>query len=411
MTRTPSYDYRTAQRILRAAVATFVAAFSVFIAPAAHADVKTITTTPDNEAWYWSSNQDVRACTPDNPTPAPGLCSSQNFSAAGPISPGHLGVSMKAGQSDMRAYMAFPLDFAPIGSQISSMVVTLTVSRADATDTQHTQEHNSDPNGAADSQPKAPATQNDGAAKIDACLVKVPWGPAFGAPPRDRDPNDPTNTEGVPTEPAAKTGGVDMDTCIHGTPVAGTSGTKAWTFDVTPFAQKWISGEVFNNGFALIPKGAAPDTWVVELHGAYYTQATQEPSGATGDQVLVSHKEEAKARVDYVAAVPPPPPPPPSAPPVVTPPDLGGGGIINPPSSAPSISTPTTPPPVIAAAPSVPVSTSKPVTPWYAWMMLPVGLVGFVGLSRALGRESGELAGNHVAEVLRRRRLTDNSGD
>ena len=366
---------------------------SVIFAPAAQAAVKTMTTDRSLEAWYWSSNNDIRACTPNGlPPQIPGLCPNASATAAAPISPGHLGISVKAGMSDMRSYVMFDMSTIPLGSTVNSMVVTFTVSRSDASNTDHTTEHAANPLGPPDQQPKAPATFNDGGAAIDACIVTVGWGNAEGAPPADRDANDPTTP--IPTEPLERNG-VDKKDCVH-----GKNNTKTWTFDITPFAQKWVSGAVFNNGIALLPVASGPtDTWTVELHGAYYANAIQNPAtGAQSIQVYVGHSEEVKAKLDYIAAKIPTsvlPPPPAPAPKIPAPQNL-----VAPPAPS-SVPTLTPPPPV-----QTPISTTrKPAsTPWYVWLLLPAGLLGFVTVSRALGSEP-EQTGNRVAQHLRERRI------
>jgi hypothetical protein len=107
------------RRIAGAVVAGLLAvSTSLILAPPAQADVKTITTDRSLEAWYWSSNQDIRVCTPDQlPPQLPGLCPQAGGSAARPISPGHLGIGLKAGQPDMRSYVMFDLSFIPLGSK------------------------------------------------------------------------------------------------------------------------------------------------------------------------------------------------------------------------------------------------------------------------------------------------------
>jgi hypothetical protein len=381
------------RRIAGAVVAGLLAvSFSMIFASPALAAVKTMTTNRSLEAWYWSSNEDIRGCTPEGlPSQIPGLCPSANLTPASPISPGHLGVSMKAGQSDMRAYMLFDLSSIPLGSTVGSMVVTFTVSRSDPSNTEHTTEHTSNPLGSPDQQPKAPATMNDSGARIDACLVTVGWGEAEGAPPADRNADDPTTP--VPTEPDAH-GGIDKGTCVH-----GKNNTTTWTFDITPMAKKWVSGAVFNNGFALLPVGGTVDTWTVELHGAYYANAVQNPAtGETSSQVFVGHAEEAKARLDYIAAAVQVPVTVPAA----VPPSLSSGPSLvsapTPPASVPPAPAPPTP-----QAPQ-PVAQSGGSTPWYVWLVLPLGLFGFVTVSRVLGSESLD-SGNRVAQVLRERRI------
>jgi hypothetical protein len=368
----------------------------IFAAPAQAAVKKTMTTNRSLEAWYWSSNQDIRACTPNGlPPQIPGLCPNANGAGAAPISPGHLGISVRAGQSDMRSYVMFDLSSIPLGSTLNSMLVTFTVSRSDPSNQQHTTEHASNPLGPPDQQPKAPATFNDGGAAIDACLVTVGWGSSEGAPPADRNADDPTTP--LPTEPLERSG-VDKSSCVH-----GKNNTSTWTFDVTPLAKKWVSGASFNNGFALLPVGSAPtDTWTVELHGAYFANAIQNPAtGAASTQVFVDHAEEVKATLDYIPAKNQ------ALPPAVLPGVVPTGpaappSIVSPPSSAP-IPIPTlTPPP--AQAPVSAAAPSRGSTPWYVWLLLPAGLLGFVTVSRALGSES-EQSGNRVADLLRERRI------
>jgi len=370
----------------------------IFAPPAQAAVTTTMTTNRSLEAWYWSSNTDIRACTPNGlPPQIPGLCPSANGTASAPISPGHLGISMRAGQSDMRSYVMFDLSTIPIGSTLNSMVVTFTVSKSDPANQEHTTEHASNPLGPPDQQPKPPATVNDSAAHIDACLVTVGWGSAEGAPPSDRNADDPTTP--VPTEPNERNG-VDKGSCVH-----GKNNTSTWTFDVTPLAQKWVSGATFNNGFALLPVGAGPaDTWTVELHGAYFANAIQNPAtGAASTQVFVAHNEEVKAKLDYVPLVTKPALPPR---PAVLPPAAPAPPSLVSPSSAPPTLVQPTPAPALQAP--VSAAQGRGSTPWYVWLVLPAGLLGFVTVSRSLGSES-EQSGNRVAELLRERR-TQTSG-
>jgi hypothetical protein len=300
--------------------------------------------------------------------------------------------------SDMRSYILFDLSFIPVGSTLNSMVVTFTVSRVDPSNTQHTQEHT--PQGAQlqqpDTQPKPPATVNDSGVGIDACPDNVGFGNTEGGPPSVRDPQNPTAPL-TPVEPDAQPGGVDTTSCVHGVGSATT-----WTFDITPIAQKWVSGATFNNGIALLPVLTPAANWTVELHGAYYASAITDPNapGGTAQQIFVNANEQAMAKVDYIpaAVVPPVTPPLPAVVPPVT-------SIAPPPSSVvtlPSAPLPT-PVPTAQAIQPTPVSRSSPKTPWYVWLLLPVGLAGFLILSSALGREAGEQTVNRVAEVLRRR--------
>ncbi|MFN2642540.1 MAG: hypothetical protein ABR548_11740, partial [Actinomycetota bacterium] len=351
---------------LRAVQAVFVGTLSVaasFLSqPVARADSKTFTTDRDGEAWFWSSNQEARACTPTLPVSPPNpfpdaLCQNGNLSAAGPISPGHLGVSLKPNeQSDMRAYVSFDLDSAGVtfGSTVNSFVVTFTVSRPDDTDADHTKEH---------AAAKAPATSNESQAKIEACLVKKYWaGGVEGAPPADRDADDPRQT--VDNEPLAK-GGVDLNMCVDGVR------SKTWKFDVTEMAKKWATGDAPNYGFVLKPKGnaAATDNWTVEFHGAPYASRIENPApggGPSQDLVYVNAKEAVKATVDFIPPEQPELPPiTNSGPPSVSPP------AVNPPPLPPFPSATETPGPAPTAAPALPVARTAAKNPWYEWLLFP----------------------------------------
>lgn len=367
-----------------ALVAVLAVTATLFWSAPATADTASIELLHENQAWYWSSNREIRQCVG---TEDQGLCQVADGSGASPVEPGHLAVALQLGESNMRTYIRPDLGVVEFGSTINSLILTLPVSRADATDTEHTQHHTGP--GA-----KAPATSDEAKASISACAVAIPWGNAEAAPPHAMDKKDPSKS--IAVEPFVRTGGVDCNVFK----VAGKTGAKAWTFDVTALAKKWASNEYENNGIVLLPnQTSSTDSWRVEFHGAAVTVANNEL-----EQIYVSAKEAGSARVSFTPPVEPPPPPPP---PTI---DPGDGGTFTPPVSGLPVdqtpvdpTPPIAPPPAIDQPPAEPVAVPQPVTPWYAWLAMVVGIGGFVAFSRAVGREAGTAGMNRVAVMLRTR--------
>lgn len=380
----------------RAAAASVVAVVAVVFATllARPALAATAKLPVDQQAWFWSSTFDVNQCTPEElpslPDPAPpNLCTPEHTSAlapASPITPGHLGVALKNGQSDMRSYLTFDTSNIPFGATIEAFTVKMLVSRQ-STDTEHARIHSQ-------REGKPPATTGDDRAKINACILTLPWGRAEGAPPSNMNSHDPTKSE--PVEPYVR-GGYDCSVSAEGRRSADGA---SWTFDITEIAQKWASETVFNNGIILLPQPTGPaDSWTLEFHGAFTTRPVENPAtGSTTEEVYVRTLETPVATVKYTA------PPPEAVEPPFTPPVDTGGPLL--------------PPITIGPPPQVPVDTgpapqrpaaferpeSNPRTPWYYFLLFPAGLAGISGLSRAMGRELGAAPANRVAAMLRRRR-------
>lgn len=376
---------RKARRAAIFAVAVLGAAVGAtyFAMPAGAAETLTIKGDKDAQAWFWSSNKDFRQCSPILPPPAPpdSYCDTRDLSGtpANTISPGHLPVSLKNGSSDMRSYLAFDLSEIPDGATVSSARLELTVARATGS-ADHTTEHG---------QPgaKPPATANESAARIKACLVIVPWGSSEGAPPETMDPHDPTKAS--PAEPTL------LDGVSCNVSSLGETGTT-WKFDMKPFIQKWLAGEP-NNGIILMPQQTGPvDTWTLEFHGGEFKRRTEDPSGAGGTQEVtyVTAAEASKLAITYTA---PPPIPELTLESPPTPPIDTGGQPPPPPVVDVSPEPTSSPTPTV----SVPVARSEPRTPWYSWLLFPALLLGLVAVSRSIGREISTAGGNRVATMLR----------
>lgn len=342
----------------------------------------------ENQAWYWSSNREVRQCIGTEDT---GLCQVSDLSGAAPTEPGHLAVGLQAGASDMRSYMLFDLSAVPFGGSVDSLILRLNVSRADAADTEHTTHHTGPGS-------KTPATTNESRASITACAVTIPWGSVEGAPPYAMDSKDPTKSD--PVEPFVKNG-YDCNRFS----VKGKAGNP-WTFDLSKIAKEWVAGTLVNNGIVLLPDlTGGTDSWRMEFHAAPLEVQNNETR-----QIYVSPKEAGSATVTYTAPDQQPTPDP-------TPEPTGDGGGFVPPPVTPTFEPAPGPAPTSSSDPQPsqpaqePVAQPKTGSAWYAWLVLPLGAIAFSGLSRAVGKEAGAAGANRVAEVLRRRRLQDSSGD
>lgn len=341
----------------------------------------------DAQAWYWSSNQSVTPCAGVPPQlQDTGICNPATSSTS-PISPKHLGVGAKGGQSDMRTYLHWDLSDMPVGSKVDGMQVVLTVSNP--TDQAHRDQHDAN-------KLQPPATAGQALAAIDACLVLNPWGEGEGAPPDAIKVSSDGTTSSVHQEPS-----IEPSKCYPGQPAAD---GKSWTFTITKIAQLWADGKEDNNGVALVPnfERNPSGTWTVELHGYAYSTAEETP------KVQVSPDDAAKTTLAFTppetsetTATQPPPP---------TENVFGGSGE----PSFGGVSSPTgleiAPPPAPATG-STPLAASLPVsrkikTPGYVWLSVAAGLVGIALLWRALAPEDMIVSENRVASLLRLRQQT-----
>lgn len=366
----------------------------------------------DQTAWFWSSNQDVTTCTAP-PAPAPPVCGGGSatggiFGNAGgvasPISPGHMGVGMKNGNSDMRAYLKFDTSLIPPGATIDAFVVTLSVSLPDQ---EHSAEHATFmPSG----QGHTPATVNQNAANIVACAVKQPFGDNMaggggGDPPYSTTVVPATDSEDQQTHVETTKNEPFSDCSLNagGTP---SKDGATWTFNITSIAQAWSSGTMFNEGIALLPQNTSiAPTWTIEFHGNELTLA-----GKTGDVNFVNSKHAGYATVDFSgggddSTEPPPTPPasfdiPPSTIDIgpLTPPVDSGGGTE-----------------VLGEQIARPPTTTTPVAfagsaPGWVYSLLILLALGLALLARVIGIDPVGLAlageSSRVASVLHSRRLS-----
>ena len=425
-------SHRPARAALAAVLAVGFTLFPMFDAAAAKTPMCSGLTPPSpcrledaSVNWFWSSNTKVTLCVPPPegaPSQVPGVCGPVSLSdgvfsnaagVASPISPGHIAVSMKAGDPDMRSYVKFDTGVIPPNSKFNSFVITLTTSLPDQT---HSQRHT-------ETQSDVPATVNQNRAKVLACAVTSPVTAMKvdgGEPPTttrinqdEIDPADLDPNAGV----IATTIEPTYDCGLSAQGERSTDGSR-WSFDITNIANAWAQGELFNEGVALIPDpSGVADTWTIEFHGSALKvrEAVQglpvpvpvplpeppDPTPESDTLVYINEAEESFAVAEF-EELPPEDvvaPPAPVAPPVTPP-----APVI------PSFDQPLPPAPPAPPAPVVvaggPVAASGP-NPGFWWWMIPIGALGLGLYGSAVGAEAlaGAGAGNRVASVLRGRRL------
>lgn len=351
-------------------------------------------------AWFWNSNTKVTTCTDDGVQNVCGGVSAQgafgNNPVGTPISQGHIGIGVKNGGSDMRAYVKFDLGDIPFGATIDSFIVRFLISKPDQA---HIARHGE----TEDSNSKPPATANESQAVIQVCAAAEPWGATEGDPPSSTTVVRPhPETPGGNVAPESTTTRVEPNVnCALTAPAKVTADGKYLTADITTIAQAWAAGTIFNEGIALLPvvQGVSP-TWTMELHGKKNTAASE-----AGTLTYVSEAEAARALISYSAPMEPPPPPPPADPPTF--PSFGNPIPVDPgPVVTPGFETPQPQP----SPPQVPVGTRAPGnTPAWFFGLFPMVLLLLGYVSGLVGEDTAPstAAGSHsrVASVLRARRL------
>lgn len=170
-------------------------------------------------SWYWQAQTNViapPAGTPLPPVAPPALPTPD-------VPPTDFPVGVVLGQSDKESYLQLDSSAIAAGSTVSSLVLTL----------------HEDPAGGNQQQ----ATAKIAARAVTGFLASGDRGKAYA------------------NKPAYDTTGP----AVRGTRDAA-NGT--WTFELAPIASRWASGELSNNGVALVPDAPeAPQTWEVVWFG------------------------------------------------------------------------------------------------------------------------------------------------
>ncbi|MFA5891597.1 MAG: hypothetical protein WDA27_11710 [Actinomycetota bacterium] len=388
------------------AAAAAVIAVGLSLIPIPGARAESLPLIVEKTAWFWSSNSKVTTCSDD---PAVGVCGAASITGgvagnaagtASPISPGHLGVSMKDGGSDMRSYVFFNLADLPDGAEVSRFLVQMNVSLQSG---EHIQEH-------ASKREQPPATSNQATAAIQACAVTEPWGPAEGDPPYSTTVVRPHPESADTTAEVETVRNEPFTDCSLSAGGTVSKDGAVWTFDITHIVKKWTSGEMFNEGVALMPVNTGvAQTWTVEFHGKPTTVAAADGTELT----YVAEKDASRAIVEYTVAASPPSPPPSS------PPTDG--------SQFPSFGNPI---PIDDYIPQLEVDVpsgigtggasgtervvpiaANPKTPAWVFGVIPLGILGLGLVTSVIGEDpvpvgaGGFISSSRVAALLRRRRM------
>ena len=290
----------------------------------------------DRISWYWNKQIDEEVG---------GGPISQRVRVRSPQNPDTLPVAVEGGKPERISALLFDLSSRGVtpGSTISKAVLTI----AEVTD----------PN-------EQPAYNTQGKA-IQACRIEDYW-PAGEAEKWETAPQ------------------YDDASCAKGKRKAATQkDPPTWTFTITALARPWGEDPFgSNNGvmlLAVIPKNAGPtESWQINLKVPSRDRVgtPQNESKVTRDRAFLS-LAFTPGKQPGLAAPPPPPPAPP-------PPDFGGSTAV--PSSdlggQPGGETPA-PQPTPTTGQGIqaqPVAQVQPRAPWYAWMLIPIGLLAWAAV-------------------------------
>jgi hypothetical protein len=203
-----------------------------------------------------------QAISPITKTPTP------DYSGQQPVEPGTLPVALLGGKARYTSYMKFPLPSIPAGSLIDKFELVLTETQVsyalespafraallaglEAYETKDPATFVEYVGSVADQTNPLATTKLTG---IELCAVTAPWAAGGSQDAAKQPPRD----------------------CIFGANGVRDAAAKTWTFDLTLLAQAWLDGTTPNEGVYLGPLGAEnlafgdPDTstnWQVSLGG------------------------------------------------------------------------------------------------------------------------------------------------
>jgi hypothetical protein len=195
---------------------------------------------------------------------------------------------------------------------------------------------------------------------------------------------------------AAWKGKPDYDTNGPAAPGKRAQG-GSWTFDLTAIAQRWASGDLSNNGLALVP--AAPASGQ-SYEVVWFGVGGAKPPVTSGS---ITPALPASTGGDSGAQAPPTDS---TAAPLAIAPDTSGAGVTT--SDTPSIATGSSPPaaaaPSASAAPSATrvrqISSSHRAPPWSFYLAI-VAALALIGASTLSLGELGEPEPDRRGGVLR----------
>jgi hypothetical protein len=303
-------------------------------------------------SWYWQ--EQVGSVNPPSGTPLPPVAPPGALPTPD-VPAGDFPVSVVGGQADKESFLQLDTSAIPNGSTVSSLVLTL------------------------HEDPGANGKLNAGTATIEARAVTgYMAGGAQAAPWANRPAYDTTG----PAVPGKR----------------ATDGT--WTFELAPIAARWASGDLSNNGLALVP--AAPQ------QGQSYEVVWFGPTGATPPAVAGTYTPPAPGTPQAEAAGIEGAPSDQSAAPVSIAPDTSGDlSTTATPSvaSTPSVVGPSAVAPTRTPAGIRTIESSHRAPPWgfYLAVLAVIALIGASTLSLGeLGEPEPERRGG-VLRALERR--------
>jgi hypothetical protein len=319
---------------------------------------------------------------PVTATPTPDYTGPQS------VEPNTLPVSLLGGKSRYTSYLKFALPSIPSGSLLDRFDLVLTEAQVSYA-------------------LESPAFRAAVLAGLEAYETKSPeaFVTYLGSVANQTNPLATTKITGIelcavtaafPAGPSQDASTQPARDCIFGANGVRDEASKTWTFDISLLAQAWLDGSTPNVGVYLGPLGADnlafgdPDTstnWQVSLGGQ---------KSATPPQVRYAYSEgfgedepleDLSSSVDLDS-------------------DLGGDGFVpsvdtfSGSSFDPSVSTGASlgggRVPAATATPTATVpgrvratlaGESRPTTPWWLWLLLPLGLGGSYAFGRSVDQE------------------------
>ncbi|MBV8235810.1 MAG: DNRLRE domain-containing protein [Acidimicrobiia bacterium] len=300
-------------------------------------------------SWYWQE-QVGSVSTPNGPVAPPSALPTPD------VPSGDFPVSVVAGQPDKESFLQVDSSAIPAGSTVSSLVLTL------------------------HEDPGAQGQLNASTATVEARAVTgFMAGGDAGRPWANRPQYDTTG----PAAPGKR------------------SADGSWTFELAPIAARWTSGELSNNGIALVP--ANPQ------QGQAYEVVWFGPGGARAPSVAGSYTPPAAGSPQAGAAgIPSTAPLDQGAAPVSITPDNGPSTAISPPGLSSSPATPSAP--ATAAAPAAgnritassarPIESSHRAPPW-AFYLAVLAVIALIAASSLTLGDLGEPEPERQGGVLR----------
>lgn len=333
----------------------------------------------DHANWYWREQEEHQVLIGPVGT---------NVRYPSPQAPDTLPVSVVGGDGDKMASLAIDLTARGVvpGSTITKFVLHI----AEGTGENLVDSQPKD-------QPEYNTTDQDGKPReVDACVITDAWAEVDGGADLWKQ---------YPDGPRPR---YDNTQCVAGTRDDSDPAKPMWTFDLTTLAAPWGENPFLNYGVMLIPvvdpdAGPHGQTWQIN-----FKLPVRDQTGTPNDEgTETQYKTTFDLDFDTGDTSTPAPPPPTTPPPPITQPPTTSFG---PPPSSTTTTDFSTPPPVPEPSPSsqTPVAERPPVAtvphiPWYAWVLMPFGLVALASVRSAVFDTAGGTRPGGVIASIRAR--------